>query len=79
MEENNFDIGGNSHIIPIKVGNEKRAQEIFKKLMDSGIFLSIIRFPAVPKNEAILRVTPMANHSKEDLDFLLEKLKEFVK
>lgn len=79
LEENNFDIGGNSHIIPIKVGNEKRAQEIFKKLMDSGIFLSIIRFPAVPKNEAILRVTPMANHSKEDLDFLLKKLKEFVK
>lgn len=79
LEENNFDIGGNSHIIPIKVGNEKRAQEIFKKLMDSGIFLSIIRFPAVPKNEAILRVIPMANHSKEDLDFLLKKLKEFVK
>ena len=79
LEENTFDIGGNSHIIPIKVGNEKRAQEIFKKLMDSGIFLSIIRFPAVPKNQAILRVTPMANHSKEDLDFLLEKLNEFVK
>ena len=79
LEENNFDIGGNSHIIPIKVGNEKRAQEIFKKLMDSGIFLSIIRFPAVPKNQAILRVTPMASHSKEDLDFLLKKLKEFVK
>lgn len=79
LEENNFDIGGNSHIIPIKVGNEKRAQEIFKKLMDSGIFLSIIRFPAVPKNQAILRVTPMANHSKEDLDFLLEKLNKFVK
>lgn len=79
LEENNFDIGGNSHIIPIKVGNEKRAQEIFKKLMDSGIFLSIIRFPAVPKNQAILRVTPMSDHTKEDLDFLLKKLKEFVK
>ena len=47
--------------------------------MDSGIFLSIIRFPAVPKNQAILRVTPMADHTKEDLDFLLEKLNEFVK
>lgn len=79
LKENNFDIGGNSHIIPIKVGNEKRAQEIFKKLMDSGIFLSIIRFPAVPKNQAILRVTPMADHTKEDLDFLMEKLNEFVK
>lgn len=79
LKENNFDIGGNSHIIPIKVGNEKRAQEIFKKLMDSGIFLSIIRFPAVPKNQAILRVTPMAAHTKEDLDFLMEKLNEFVK
>lgn len=79
LKENNFEIGGNSHIIPIKVGNEKRAQEIFKKLMDCRIFLSIIRFPAVPKNQAILRVTPMADHTKEDLDFLLEKLKEFVK
>ena len=79
LEENNFDIGGNSHIIPIKVGNEKRAQEIFKKLIDSGIFLSIIRFPAVPKNQTILRVTPMADHTKEDLDFLMEKLNEFVK
>lgn len=79
LKENNFEIGGNSHIIPIKVGNEKRAQEIFKKLMDSGIFLSIIRFPAVPKNQAILRVTPMADHTKEDLDFLVKKLIEFVK
>lgn len=79
LKENNFEIGGNSHIIPIKVGNEKRAQEIFKKLMDSGIFLSIIRFPAVPKNQAILRFTPMADHTKEDLDFLVKKLIEFTK
>lgn len=79
LSENGYDIRGNSHIIPIFIGDEEKAGEIFKKLLENGIFLSIIRFPAVPKNEAILRITPMAEHSREDLDYLVEMLNKYVK
>jgi len=79
LKDNGYDILGNSHIIPIFIGNEEKAQKIFKNLLESGIFLSIIRFPAVPRNQSILRVTPMAEHSIKDLDFLVEKLNECVR
>ncbi len=79
LKDNGYDIRGNSHIIPIFIGDEEKAQKIFENLLKCGIFLSIIRFPSVPRNQSILRVTPMAEHSIKDLDFLVEKLNECVR
>lgn len=65
-----------SAIVPILIGDEKRAQEISAWLFNEGIFLSAIRYPTVRRGKAILRVALMASHSHEDLLFAAKKIAE---
>ena len=62
-------------IIPIVVGEPAVAVEFSRRLLEQGIFVSAIRPPTVPQNTARLRLTVMATHAREDLDYTLEKLK----
>jgi len=62
-------------IIPIVVGESAVAVEFSKRLLGQGIFVSAIRPPTVPAGTARLRLTVMATHTREDLDYTLEKLK----
>ena len=62
-------------IIPIVVGESAVAVEFSKRLLEQGIFVSAIRPPTVPAGTARLRLTVMATHTREDLDYTLEKLK----
>jgi 8-amino-7-oxononanoate synthase len=56
-----------SPIIPVIVGDERKAVSISQQLYDRGIFVPAIRFPTVPKGKARLRVTASAAHSMEDI------------
>ena len=60
-------------IIPVIVKESALAMDFSRKLFEAGIFVSAIRPPTVPANTARLRVTVMATHKKEDLDFVLEQ------
>lgn len=62
-------------IIPIVVGESALAVEFSRRLLEEGIFVSAIRPPTVPAGTARLRLTVMATHTREDLDYVLEKLK----
>ncbi len=62
-------------IIPIMVGDEKRALELALKLRERGILLQAIRYPTVPKGEARLRLTVSLRYREEDVDKLLRELK----
>jgi 8-amino-7-oxononanoate synthase len=61
-----------SPIIPIIIGDEKKAVEISQKLYERGIFVPAIRFPTVPKGKARLRVTVTAAHTSEQIHAFLE-------
>ena len=61
-------------IIPILVKGPKIALEFSKCLFDAGIFISAIRPPTVPQNTARLRLTIMATHTQDNLDYTLEQL-----
>ena len=65
-----------SAILPVILGDEKKALEAFQQLLDQGIFVPAIRYPTVPKGKARLRVTLSALHQKEDVQKLLRALKE---
>lgn len=62
-------------IIPIVVGEPAAAVEFSRRLLEQGIFVGAIRPPTVPAHTARLRLTVMATHTGEDLDYTTEKLK----
>ena len=45
-----------------------------RQLAAEGIYAPEIRYPTVPKGQAIIRITLMANHSKQQLDTLVDAL-----
>lgn len=54
-------------IIPIVIGDEKKAVRISEALSDKGYFISAIRYPTVKKGSARLRIAIMATHTREQL------------
>jgi len=61
-------------IIPILTKDPEVAVKFSKKLFEEGVFIQAIRPPTVPQDTARLRLTVMATHTREDLDFLLDRL-----
>lgn len=69
-----FDIGKTqTPITPVMLGEAALAQEFSKRLFEEGIFAQAIGYPTVPRGTARIRVMISAVHTKEDLDFALEK------
>ncbi len=62
-------------IIPVMVKDARAAAAFSQKLFEERIFVPAIRPPTVPLNTARLRVTVMATHTKDDLDYVLGKFK----
>lgn len=67
-----FDIGNSkTPITPVMVGESKIAQDMSKRMFEEGVFVKPIVFPLVAKDAARLRNILNANHTREDLDFVL--------
>ena len=64
-----------SAVLPVIIGDEKKAMEAFEKLLARGIFIPAVRYPTVPKGKARLRVTVSAAHTSEDIGILLKAFK----
>ena len=67
-----------SAIIPIILGDEKRAVECASHLRERGIFVPAIRFPTVARGAARLRVTVTASHSAADVATLAHALGQII-
>ncbi|WP_027338855.1 8-amino-7-oxononanoate synthase [Halonatronum saccharophilum] len=77
LEDLGYDLlPSNSAIIPIIIGDAKRATSLSKALLEEGVLAPAIRPPTVAKGSSRLRVTVMANHSRSDLE---EALRAFAK
>ena len=69
-----FTIKPGSHpIVPIMLGDAKLAQDMAARLLAEGVYAIGFFYPVVPKGQARIRVQISAAHSKEDLEFALEK------
>lgn len=68
-----------SAILPVILGDEKKAVAAFEKLLSIGVFVPAVRYPTVPKGKARLRVTVSAAHSKEDIEKLIRAFKELTR
>jgi len=74
MQRLGFDTGhSETPITPVMLGEAKTAWDFSKRLFAEDVFATAIAFPTVPKGKARIRVMLSAAHSKDDLDFALEK------
>lgn len=75
-----FNIKDGIHpIVPIMLGDAVLAQTMAAKMLEKGVYVVGFFFPVVPKDTARIRVQISAAHSKEDLDFAVEKFSEVKK
>jgi adenosylmethionine-8-amino-7-oxononanoate aminotransferase len=63
-----YDVRGESHIVPVIIGDNRDALALAEALLDRGLFIRAIRPPTVPEGTARLRLAPMATHTEEHID-----------
>ena len=67
-------IDGETPIIPIIIGPADLANRFSNQLKEEGILVSAIRPPSVPKGESRLRLTVMATHTKEEIEYTAKEM-----
>ncbi|ANT63023.1 hypothetical protein AYJ57_21350 (plasmid) [Salipiger sp. CCB-MM3] len=59
--------GIDSGMVIVKVGQEARAREAYKRILDDGVIVNCIEFPAVRRGEARFRIQLTPEHTADDL------------
>jgi 8-amino-7-oxononanoate synthase len=74
-EEIGLKLISQSAIQPLVIGSATEAKKAYEILLNKGIFIPLIRYPAVPKDSARLRLSLTAQHTEEDILKLVAALK----
>ncbi len=74
-----FQIESSTHIIPIIIGDEKKALGMGEFLFKNGVFVQPIRYPTVRKHQARLRISVSAWLNENDLEQALQVFKKAKK
>ncbi len=75
LQDLGFDIGNSeTPIIPVRIGDTIQSFNACMMLQEEGVFLNPVVAPAVPEGDCLLRVSLMATHTDNHIDFALEKL-----
>jgi len=67
-----------SQIIPVIIGNEEKTFKIAKQLLNEGIFVLPVVYPAVTKNRARLRISISATLNESQIDFAAQKIASVI-
>ena len=65
-------IEGRTAIVPVIIGDDTKAMEIWRELFENGIFVNVFIPPATPPNKAMLRNSFMATHEDSQLDQIID-------
>ncbi len=73
-----FDLGAsNTHIMPVMCREERKTMFMHVALLECGVLMVPITYPAVKQGEERLRVNVTRGHTQEDLDTAIELLKTY--
>ena len=79
LAQSGFEIPeGESQIIPVLIGENRRTMQLSAKLLERGVFVQGIRPPTVPAGTARLRLTPMATHRAEQIEQVIAAFASIV-
>lgn len=71
-----FKVSAETPIIPLRVPVEMNIRDAAYKFHQRGIFINSIEYPAVPVSQQRFRISITANHTKEDINKLVEVVEE---
>lgn len=77
FQEMGFETGlTETPIVPVIVGDDMKTAMFWKMLKDDGIFTNPVIYPAVPKDQSLIRTSYSATHTDEELNTVLESFKK---
>ncbi len=77
LQEVGFKILPGEHpIVPIMLGEASLATRMADALLAKGIYVIGFSYPVVPKGKARIRVQVSAAHTRDDLEFAIDKFRE---
>ena len=80
LERLGFDTGlSESPITPVIAGESARAMKLSDRLFEEGVFAQGIAFPTVARDKARVRTIVTATHTREDLQYALDKFEKVGK
>lgn len=75
-----FEIGHTSTpIIPLFIRDNEKTFLITRMLFEEGVFVNPVVSPAVAPNDTLIRFSLMATHTKQQVDFALDKIVKVFK
>ena len=78
LKEIGFELGAsNTHIMPIMCREESKTLFMHIALLECGVLMVPLVYPAVKQGEERLRVNITRGHTQEDMDIALEHLKTY--
>ena len=77
LEDMGYDTGPTeTPIIPVIVGNDELTFMLWKMLRNDGIFTNPVIYPAVPKDQTLIRTSYSASHTEIELNKVLFSFKK---
>ncbi len=72
-------IDGRTAIVPVIVGDDMLAFQMWKKLYETGVFVNVFISPGVPQGRQMMRTSYMSTHEDEHLNFIVDTFKSVGK
>ncbi len=66
-------------IIPLYIRDNEKTFMVTRDLLEEGIFVNPVVSPAVAPNDTLIRISLMATHTREQVDYALEKIEKCFK
>lgn len=80
LQELGFDVGlSETPIIPIYIRDNNKTFEFTKRLLKDQVFVNPVVSPAVPADASLIRFSLMATHTKEQIEFAIDKIDKVAK
>ena len=77
LVEKGFDVIPGVHpCVPVMFYDEKLTAEFARRMVEKGVYVVAFSYPVVPKGKARIRTQVCANHTKEDIDFVVKCFEE---
>lgn len=66
-------------VIPIYIGDQDKTLMLTRLLQDDGVFINPVVYPAVTKEDTMIRFSLMATHTFEQVDIALDRIQKHAK